>query len=90
MAEIAGELCITQRYLRALEQNDLSKLPGTFFYKSFVRQYAAILGVPMSKLQPGIDALILANDPAAAAPVEVPLPVLEVPSGLPCELWIPW
>ncbi len=81
MTEIAEELCITQRYLRALEQDDLSKLPGTFFYKSFVKQYAAILGVPMSKLQPGIDALVLAQEPVEAAPVEVPPPVLEVPSG---------
>jgi cytoskeleton protein RodZ len=47
MAEIAEELCITQRYLRALERDDLSNLPGTFFYKSFVKQYAAILGVPL-------------------------------------------
>lgn len=81
MAEIAEELCITQRYLRALEQDDLSKLPGTFFYKSFVKQYAAILGVPMSKLQSGIEALVLAQEPIVAAPIEVPLPVLEVPSG---------
>src|SRR5580658_6156869 len=57
MAEIAEELCITQRYLRALECDDLSNLPGTFFYKSFVKQYAAILGVPWKKLQPGIDAI---------------------------------
>jgi transcriptional regulator with XRE-family HTH domain len=57
MAEIADELCITQRYLRALESDDLSNLPGTFFYKSFVRQYAAILGVPIKKLQPGLDAV---------------------------------
>jgi cytoskeleton protein RodZ len=57
MAEIAEELCITQRYLQALECDDLSNLPGTFFYKSFVKQYAAILGVPARKLQPGIDAI---------------------------------
>jgi len=57
MAEIAEELCITQRYLKALESDDLSNLPGTFFYKSFVRQYAAILGVPEKKLQPGIEAI---------------------------------
>jgi cytoskeleton protein RodZ len=57
MAEIAEELCITQRYLRALECDDLSNLPGTFFYKSFVKQYAAILGVPVKKLQLGIDAI---------------------------------
>jgi cytoskeleton protein RodZ len=61
IAEIAEELCITQRYLRALERDDLSNLPGAFFYKSFVRQYAAILGVPVSTLQPGIDAITAAE-----------------------------
>ena len=65
MSEIADELCITQRYLHALESDDLSNLPGTFFYKSFVRQYAAILGVPIKKLQPGLDA-IAADDAAPA------------------------
>ncbi len=67
MAEIAEELCITQRYLRALECDDLSNLPGTFFYKSFVKQYAAMLGVPVSKLQPGLDAM-------TATEAEAPLP----------------
>jgi cytoskeleton protein RodZ len=57
MAEIADKLCITQRYLRAIEQDDLSSLPGSFFYKSFVKQYAAALGVDETLLQSGIDAL---------------------------------
>jgi hypothetical protein len=65
-AEIAEELCITQRYLRAIEQDDLGSLPGTFFYKSFVKQYAAILGVDEMLLKPGVDSL--------TAPVE-PLPL---------------
>jgi hypothetical protein len=72
MAEIAEELCITQRYLKALESDDLSNLPGTFFYKSFVKQYAAILGVPESKLQPGIDAI-------TATEAEPPLPGQTLP-----------
>jgi transcriptional regulator with XRE-family HTH domain len=67
MAEIAEELCITTRYLKALESDDLSNLPGTFFYKSFVKQYAAILGVAEKKLQPSIDAL-------TATEVELPPP----------------
>jgi hypothetical protein len=65
-AEIAEELCITQRYLRAIEQDDLGSLPGTFFYKSFVKQYAAILGVDEMLLKPGVDSL--------TAPIE-PLPL---------------
>jgi cytoskeletal protein RodZ len=57
VAEIAEELCITKRYLRAIEQDDLKSLPGTFFYKSFVKQYAAILQMDETPLLPGIEAV---------------------------------
>jgi cytoskeleton protein RodZ len=43
--DLAAELCITQRYLRAIEGNDIKALPGTFFFLSFARQYAAIVGL---------------------------------------------
>jgi cytoskeletal protein RodZ len=45
MSEIAEDLCITKRYLRAIEEDDLKSLPGIFFYKSFVKQYASLLGL---------------------------------------------
>jgi transcriptional regulator with XRE-family HTH domain len=67
LAEIAEELCITQRYLRSIEQDDLKSLPGSFFYKSFVRQYAAVLGVDDALLRAGIEALTATLEP-------VPLP----------------
>jgi cytoskeletal protein RodZ len=63
VAEIAEALCITQRYLRAIEQDDLKSLPGAFFYKSFVKQYAAIVGIDQTKLRPGIDALTSTTEP---------------------------
>ncbi len=63
MAEIAEELCITQRYLRAIEEDDLKSLPGTFFYKSFVKQYASLLNLDKKKLQPGVDALTAIEEP---------------------------
>ena len=62
-AEIAVELCITQRYLRAIERDDLKSLPGSFFYKSFVRQYAKILHVDETLIQPGVEALTNPLDP---------------------------
>jgi hypothetical protein len=71
MAEIAEELCLTQRYLRALEQNDLKSLPGIFFYKSFVRQYAGLLGVPAKLIQPGLNALTDDGQAARASPAPV-------------------
>src|SRR5258706_9936453 len=63
MAEIAEELCITQRYLRAIEEDDLKSLPGTFFYKSFVKQYAALLDLDPNKLRTGVDRLTAAEEP---------------------------
>src|SRR5215467_13001743 len=69
MSEIAEELCITQRYLRAIENDDLKSLPGVFFYKSFARQYAALVGVSEKQIQAGIDQLAAqAQEPAV--PVE--------------------
>src|SRR5205807_4536941 len=56
LAEIAEELCIARGYLRAIEEDDLKSLPGSFFYKSFVKQYAGVLGIDEGRLQPGVDA----------------------------------
>src|SRR5580658_1915952 len=66
-AQIAEELCITQRYLRAIEQDDLKSLPGSFFYKSFVKQYAGILGIDEKSLQPGVEALVSAQEAVVLA-----------------------
>ena len=63
MPEIAEDLCITQRYLRAIEEDDIKSLPGTFFYKSFVKQYATLLGLDESELQAGVDALTVTEEP---------------------------
>src|ERR1700683_5440640 len=62
-AEIAEELCITQHYLPAIEQDDLQSLPGSFFYKSFVKQYANVLGLDEKTLQAGINAIVGSADP---------------------------
>ena len=42
ISEIAAELCLTRRYLRAIEEDDTTGVPGLFFYKNFAKQYAAI------------------------------------------------
>jgi cytoskeletal protein RodZ len=63
MPEIAEDLCITQRYLRAIEEDDIKSLPGTFFYKSFVKQYATLLGLDENELQAGVDALTVCEEP---------------------------
>ena len=61
--EIAEDLCITQRYLRAIEEDDIKSLPGTFFYKSFVKQYASLLGLDEEKLLTGVDELTASEEP---------------------------
>jgi cytoskeleton protein RodZ len=63
IAEIAEELCITQRYLRAIEEDDLKSLPGVFFYKSFVKQYAALLGMDEKRLIPAVEVLTASAEP---------------------------
>src|SRR5690349_24771964 len=62
VAEIAAELCLTQQYLRAIEEDDVKSLPGTFFYKNFVRQYAAIVGVKDSEIRAGVETLAAAAE----------------------------
>jgi cytoskeleton protein RodZ len=44
LQKIAEETKISARYLEALEADDLSGLPGEFFYRAFVRQYSRYLG----------------------------------------------
>jgi hypothetical protein len=70
LAQLAADLCITKRYLLAIESDDLKILPGFFFYKAFVRQYAQYL-----KLDPKqFDAQLRAMDPAAQEPPPVVKP----------------
>lgn len=69
LAEIAEELCVTQRYLRAIEADDLKVLPGVFFYKSFVKQYASVLSMDPKQFHAALAAL----DPEPeTSPTEVP------------------
>jgi len=73
VAEIADELCLTQQYLRAIEEDDVKNLPGIFFYKNFVKQYAAIVGVKEAEIRPGIEALTAsAEEPALPGSVAQP------------------
>jgi cytoskeletal protein RodZ len=73
VAEIADELCLTQQYLRAIEEDDVKSLPGAFFYKNFVKQYAAIVGVKDAEIRSGIEALTAAAE-EPALPGTLPQP----------------
>jgi hypothetical protein len=72
IAGIAEELCITQHYLRAIEADDLTGVPGLFFYKSFARQYAAVLGVDPARIRTALDALSEPEDPQPRPEIRVP------------------
>src|SRR4051812_4767216 len=72
IAEIAVELCITQRYLQAIEQDDTAGVPGLFFYKNFARQYAVILGIESGRIQPVLDALQAPEDTPPSPAICVP------------------
>jgi cytoskeletal protein RodZ len=75
ISEIAAELCVTQRYLHAIEEDDTAGVPGLFFYKNFARQYAAILGIDQGLISPALDAI----QPPEDAP---PSPAICVPNRL--------
>jgi len=72
IAEIAEELCITQTYLRAREENDIAGVPGLFFYKNFARQYAALLGVDEKLIRPALDAIAEPEDSRSRPEIRVP------------------
>jgi cytoskeletal protein RodZ len=72
IAEIAAELCITQRYLHAIENDDAAGVPGIFFFKNFARQYAAILGIDERLIQPALDAIQAPEDAPVSPAICVP------------------
>ena len=51
LSAIAKETCIGTMYLDAIERDKIATLPGYFFYKSYVKQYASTLGIDYSSLE---------------------------------------
>jgi cytoskeleton protein RodZ len=76
LPRIAAQLKISVRFLEAMEQDDFAKLPGGVFTKSFVRQYAAFLGLETDELvaevnhavEPEPDVAQLADKPKPDVP----------------------
>lgn len=80
---IADDLRISSRYLQAIETEDWSQLPGGFFGRSFVRQYAVTLGlnpadfdsIPTLKAEVEpvkIETVIAQRDPIEVPPLHAP------------------
>jgi len=58
LGQISSELKISARFLEAIETEDFNKLPGGVFTKSFVRQYATLLGLDAEELASEVERVI--------------------------------
>src|ERR1035438_1175537 len=82
LEEISQELKISTRFLQAIENDQYDKLPGGIFAKSFVRQYARLLGLDEEAIAgevqqalgsaPEVPQFAGKAKPAGFAPIQVP------------------
>lgn len=79
ISEVAVDLRISSRYLKAIEEDRFDELPGDFFSRAFVRQYASYLEIDEREIR---DALDRSLGPQATTPMPGEEPRKEV-SGLP-------
>lgn len=80
LAHIAERLRINLSYLEAIEAGDMDSLPGAFFYRAFVRQYASLLGLEEKNLEPALSELRERAEAAQPLPSLQPAPpAIEVP-----------
>ncbi|HEY7387335.1 MAG TPA: RodZ domain-containing protein [Bryobacteraceae bacterium] len=87
---VSHELKISPRFLEAIEDEDFDKLPGRLFTRSFVRQYARLLGLDEDEIAGELKRLLdpQGSTPPAAAPTPPPRPVREPEIPLPrVESW---
>ena len=71
LEQIAEITKISIRFLRAIEDEEFDKLPGGIFNTSYLRQYAAAIGLEESGLLAYYDKLM---NPQAEAPAVAPRP----------------
>ena len=76
LEQIAHELRISRRFLEAIEEERFDRLPGPVFAKSFVRQYARVLGLDEQELAAQVQRATDAAAPETPARPE-PKEVLE-------------
>jgi len=75
LATVAARTKIKAKYLQAIEAGDRMSLPGGFFYRSFVHQYAKFLGVDTNPIDAEIDRVLSADPP-------LPLPNITRPTAV--------
>ena len=64
---VSARTKISRRHLEAIEADDRSSLPSSFFYKSFVQQYARFLSLDTKQIDAEIDRVL-----SALAPLPLP------------------
>ncbi len=68
---IAEQTKINPALLEAIESDDLDKLPGSFFTRSFVRQYAKALGLDENEFEPELHRVTeVEQEPPALRPFQ--------------------
>ncbi len=84
LQQVARETKINQKLLEAIESDDYGKLPGGVFAKSFVRQYARLLGLDEDELAADVQRHFqpaAPEQPGPAAPAPLPVePQIELPN----------
>jgi cytoskeletal protein RodZ len=80
---------INRKHLESIESGDRSAIPGGFFYKSFVRQYAAALSAGNPDLVEDIEGL-LAAEQTPGPPVARDEEVIKVMSAMPLQERASW
>jgi cytoskeleton protein RodZ len=76
VAEIAEQTKINSGMLEAIETENFDRLPGGFFVRSFVRQYARALGIPESEFDAELDLLTVA-EPSSPPPQPSFRPIID-------------
>jgi cytoskeleton protein RodZ len=79
VAQLADRTKIGAKILEAIEAEQWDRLPGTFFAKSFIRQYAAALGVDADKVEAELERLFEIEKPATEAETEAPMERFPLP-----------
>jgi len=77
LQQVSEELKISSRMLEAIEADEYGKLPGGVFAKSFVRQYAAVLGLDAEEVATQFEHAV--QSPELARLTELRRPTLALP-----------
>lgn len=67
LATVASLTRISPKFLEAIENGSIDELPGGFFYRSFVRQYATVLDLNSDEIEAELDHVKDAEAPILTA-----------------------